>query len=226
MKKYELAIFDVDGTLLDTAEGVISSLKYVIERYGLDMPPDEMLAAFIGPPVRETFRNCFGLSGNVLDEATELFRTHYKENDLFKAAPYDGIFELLKRLKDSAVTIAAATYKREDYALDILAHFGFDRYADIMHGSDFDGKLKKTDIILKCINESGISPKGAVMIGDTSNDRIGAEKAGIDFIAVTYGFGYKKGVSDHELEGINVAHSPCEMDGYILFAEDDRNEGC
>lgn len=216
MNNYELAIFDVDGTLLDTSEGVISSLKYVIEQYGLDMPPDETLATFIGPPVQETFRSCFGLSGNVPDEAADLFRTHYKENDLFKAAPYDSIFELLKSLKDNAVTIAAATYKREDYALDILAHFGFDRYADIMHGSDFNGKLKKADIILKCINESGIPPKSAVMIGDTSNDRIGAELAGIDFIAVTYGFGYKKGISERELEGINVANSPSELDSYII----------
>lgn len=225
MNNYELAIFDVDGTLLDTSKGVISSLKYVIEQYGLDMPQDETLAAFIGPPVQETFRSRFGLSGNAPDEAADLFRTHYKEKDLFKAEPYDGIFELLEKLKANDVKIAAATYKREDYALDILAHFGFDSYSNIMYGSDLNGKLKKSDIIMKCVNESGISPNSAVMIGDTSNDRIGAELAGIDFIAVTYGFGYKKGVSDHELKGVKVAHSPRDLGDYIICGGD-RNEGC
>ena len=85
-----------------------------------------------------------------------------------------------------------ATYKRQDYASDIVDHYGFSKYMTDLCGSDAEGKMTKSDIIRNAIRESGINKERILMIGDTNNDAIGAQKQGIDFLAVTYGFGYKK----------------------------------
>ena len=105
---------------------------------------------------------------------------------------YDGIKELFAELCKRGIKPAVATYKREDYAIKLLKHFGFDEYTDIMYGGDHENRLKKKDIIEKCIRTANIEDIGrVVMIGDTESDAIGAEKIGVDFLGVTYGFGFK-----------------------------------
>lgn len=191
MNKYDLVIFDLDGTMLDTSEGVMSSIKYAINEMNYEMPDEETLRSFIGPPVGDSFARVYGISGNDLDKMSNLFRDHYKNIDLLKAYPYEGIFEAFSYLRENNIKSAVATYKRQDYTNMILSHFGFDKYTDIIYGSDFEGKLKKMDIILKCIEVSGITDKSkAVMIGDTLHDALGANQLGVDFIGVTYGFGF------------------------------------
>lgn len=192
MNKYDLAIFDVDGTLLDTSEGVISAVKHTIEEMKFDMLTDEMLAGFIGPPIQESFARAYGLNGSILQEIACIFRNYYKEVDLFKAIPYEGIYTVLQELLMRGIMSAVATYKREDYATTLLRHFGFDKYTYNMHGGDNENKRKKKDIIELCIAESGITDKSRiVMVGDTIHDAAGAEMVGIDFIGVTFGFGFK-----------------------------------
>lgn len=188
MNKYELVIFDVDGTLLDTTESVVMSAKHAIKTCGLRELSDDELLTFIGPPLQVTFENVFGLSGEERDKAVVAFRDFYAEN-LLKAKPYDGTTELFRVLKENGIATAIATYKREDYALKLLSHFGFAEYTDNIHGAAADNSLTKHDIIEKCIEESGISDRNRiVMIGDTLHDALGAEQSGIDFIGVTYGF--------------------------------------
>ncbi len=216
MSKYDLAIFDVDGTLLNTTEGIIAAVKHTIEKFKLDMPSDETLTSYIGPPIQDTFRDKFRLSGETLDNAALTFRNWYKEFGLYKAVPYHGIFEALSSLGNNGVEIAVATYKREDYALDLLRHFGFDKYSKIMHGSDMDGKLKKSDIILKCIEESHIAQCRAVMIGDTESDYTGAMSAKTDFLAVTYGFGFKSKGDVDTIGCIGAADAPNEVAEIII----------
>ncbi|MCI7767215.1 MAG: HAD hydrolase-like protein [Oscillospiraceae bacterium] len=192
MNNYKLAVFDVDGTLLDTTEGVLSSVRHTIEHFGFEMLPEERLKGFIGPPIQDSFALAYGLEGDILQELATFFRNSYKDNDLLKAEPYNGIFDVMKALSERGITIAIATYKREDYAKTLLEHFGFDSYSDIIYGGDHFNRLKKRDIIMKCISDSGIQKlSDAVMIGDTENDAVGAMQLGIDFIGVTYGFGFK-----------------------------------
>lgn len=191
-QNYELVIFDVDGTILDTTEGVLSSVKHTISTFGLQMLSDEQLAHFIGPPIQNSFQKAYGLEGEILQELANVFRKQYKERDLLKAAPYDGIYEVFERLSRAGIISAIATYKREDYARILLKHYGFDKYTSMMYGADHYNRLKKSDIINRCISESGVQDrKKMVMIGDTDNDAVGAEQIGIDFIAVTYGFGFR-----------------------------------
>lgn len=212
MPHFDLAVFDVDGTLLDTTEGVLSSVKYTIEHFGFEPLSEQRLKKFIGPPIQNSFADAYGLSGDILQEIASVFRNRYKDVDLLKAKPYDGIYEAMDSLVKKDVKIAVATYKRQDYAERILRHFGFDRYTDIMYGADHENKLKKRDIIEKCIRDSGISDySSAVMIGDSDNDAIGARDIGVSFIAVTYGFGFDNAADAMEFPNVGIAETPAEI---------------
>ena len=192
MNKYDLAVFDLDGTLLDTHFGILPALKYTIEKMGYEMLDDTTLKTFLGPPVQDSFAKHYALEGEVLQEIATIFRDYYSTVTLLQAEMYDGIEELFETLVKMGIKVAVATYKREDYALKILRHFGFDKYTDIMYGGDHENKLKKKDIIQKCIDTAGVSDLSkVVMIGDSTSDSNGAEALGVDFVGVTYGFGFK-----------------------------------
>lgn len=200
MNKYDLVIFDLDGTVLNTTEGVLAAVKHTIKQFGFDMPSDERLESFIGPPIQDSFAKMYGLSGDILQDIATVFRNQYKDVDLLKAKPYDGIYDLLVELERRGMDSAIATYKREDYALTLLKHYNFDKYMKIMHGGDHENKLKKSDIIRICIEEANIKDLNkVVMIGDTVHDAIGAENMEVDFIGVTYGFGFN---SQHEIDSV------------------------
>ena len=213
--KYELVIFDVDGTLLDTSEGVLSSVKYTIERFGFDMPDDKQLRTFIGPPIQRSFADTFGLSGDIIQEMTAVFRDRYKGDDLIKAVPYEGIYECFDSLESNGIKTAIATYKRDDYAQRIMKHFHFDDHTKIIHGADDNNKLSKSDIIEICINESGIPKDKVLMVGDTDNDAIGAEGIGVDFLAVTFGFGFKPG-EEITYPHVHVSDTAADIASFVL----------
>lgn len=210
--RYDLAVFDLDGTLLDTRGGVLSAVKYTIKEFGYEMPDEDTLRTFIGPPVQEGFARVYGLEGAILQEIATVFRNFYSTKTLLEAELYDGMIELFEAMRERGVTPAVATYKREDYALKLLRHFGFDRYTDVMFGGDHENKLKKRDIIEKCINTAGFSDLSrVVMIGDTEFDAVGARDIGVDFIGVSYGFGYR---SVDEIKGcgaVGAAQTPMEI---------------
>ena len=192
MSRYEIAVFDVDGTLLDTTEGVISAVKYTISKMGFKPLPEEKLLKFIGPPIQDSFAKAYGIEGSILQDIATCFRDRYKEYDLLKAKPYEGIYDVFDWLDEIGVKLAVATYKRQDYAEIILKHFGFDKYTNILYGADHENKLKKVDIIKKCMDDLGVTDySNAVMVGDSDNDAIGAKQIGMDFIGVTYGFGFR-----------------------------------
>lgn len=188
-KPYRGIIFDLDGTLLDTAEGVLSSVRYAVEVMGYEPLSDEVMRTFIGPPVKHSFIRVYGLDDAEAAKATEVFRNRYKGHDLMKAVPYAGIMELLKKLKEEGFLVGVATLKREDYAILLLEHYHISDYCDCICGSDFDSKMLKIDVLQNCLAKLELSPKETVLIGDTSSDGTGAAQAGTDFIAVTYGFG-------------------------------------
>lgn len=212
MRHFETVVFDVDGTLLDTTEGVLASVKYTIEQFGLNNLAEEQLKAFIGPPIQDSFARTYGLDGPVLQELATVFRNRYKSVDLLKAKPYEGIYEVFEELVKNGKKIAVATYKRQDYATEILKHFGFDKYTNILYGADHENKLKKKDIIEKCLHDTGtLDYEKAVMIGDSDNDAIGAEKIGISFIGVTYGFGFKTKEDVEKYSNVGCARQPWQI---------------
>lgn len=184
-------LFDLDGTLLDTSEGIRHSVRYVLEKLGLPQPSDDRIREFVGPPIQESLMKYAGLSTEEAQEGANIFREFYKNETLFEASVYEGILSLLERLKQNGYKIGVATYKREDYALDILRHFGISPYCEVIHGADNENKLTKADIIDLCCVELGVPKSNIMLVGDTEHDAKGAATAGVKFCAVTWGFGYK-----------------------------------
>lgn len=212
MGKYEIAVFDVDGTLLDTTEGVLASVKYTIDKMGFEPLSEDVLKTFIGPPIQDSFAKAYNLSGDILQDIATCFRNRYKDYELLKAVPYDGIYEVFDKLMERNVKLAVATYKRQDYAEAILKHFGFDKYTNILYGADHNNKLKKVDIIEKCMVDLGVTDySNAVMIGDSSHDAIGAEKIGMDFIGVTYGFDFMAPEDVYKFKAVGAAAMPLDL---------------
>lgn len=193
MSKYNCVIFDLDGTLMDTSIGVLKSVDYTIDKMNLKQLPENELRTFIGPPIQNSFRSKFNLNDDDTNKAAAMFRQAYKDKFLYDAEIFAGMIELLSHLKQNNILTMVATYKREDYTMMLLEHFGLSKYFDFIKGSDMEGKLTKADIVNLCIDRSGLDRDQIVLIGDTVHDAIGAKKAGIDFIAVTYGFGFRKG---------------------------------
>lgn len=216
MNRYKLAIFDLDGTLLDTTEGILSSVKYTINKMGFEMLSDDAISAFIGPPIQDSFARAYGLEGPILQEIAGVFRERYSNVDLLLAKPYEGIFEVFEGLLKRGIKPAVATYKREDYAVSLLNYYGFGKYTDVMFGGDHENKLKKKDIIEKCISVSGIGSRAeAVMIGDTKHDAIGAQGMGIDFLGVTYGFGFRSAADAAEYGAVGCVDKAVDLLGYF-----------
>lgn len=204
-KTYRAVIFDLDGTLLDTSEGVFDSVRHTVKSLGKPALDEATLRTFIGPPVKLSLIRLYGLDEDAANRATEIFRTQYKEYDLLKAEPYEGIKELILALREHGFKIGVATLKREDYALTLLGHYHFTEICDSICGSDFDSKMTKADVLNKCLNSLNLSPSEAVLVGDTSSDGIGAKEAGVDFMAVTYGFGPDTEEKWQEYEPVYVA---------------------
>ncbi len=191
MKKYKAVLFDLDGTLLDTSEGILASVRYVIEKEGLPPITGGESDKFIGPPIQNSLKKEYNLSSEEATRLAAIFRERYSTVDLCKASLYPGVLEMLSELRKIGCKIGVATYKRMDYASDILDKFDILPLCDCVEGADFEGRFTKKDIINNCIDNLNCPKSEVLMIGDTENDLIGAQNAGIDFLAVTFGFGFK-----------------------------------
>lgn len=188
---YKAILFDLDGTLLNTTRGVISALKKTLKELALTIPPEEEIKKFVGPPMQLSIKNYYGFDSDKALEVANIFRKNYKGKYLFDADLYPNVKESLESLKSKKIKLAIATNKSHDNAVELLKKYEIDQYCDCIYGSDLDGKLQKADIIKKCLETMAVSKTKAVYIGDSIFDLKGAQKVGIDFIGVTYGFGFR-----------------------------------
>lgn len=215
--QFKAVAFDLDGTLLDTSAGILASVKYTIQKFGLKPLEEDCLRNFIGPPIQRSFAKYYGLEGEALKEAAAVFRDRYKGEDLLRAVPYEGIYDVLEALCLNGIKPVIATYKRQDYASVLLRHFEFHKYTDIMCGSDFEGNLQKKDILENALRSAGISDYGeAVMVGDTDNDAVGADNIGAAFIGVTYGFGFRTKRDVYRFRAAGAVDTPRELIGILV----------
>lgn len=189
--KYELMIFDLDGTLLDTSPGIFNSVRYAEKKMGFEPIPDERLREFVGPPPREMYKKIYGVDEDTALQAAKYHREYGRTKAIYEASVYPGIEETLKILKDAGMKLAVATLKSQKIAENILENFELLQYFDSVVGMDESETMTKYKTILKVIEETETTGK-AVMVGDSQYDLDGAEEAGVDFIAVLYGFGFDK----------------------------------
>lgn len=189
--KYELMIFDLDGTLLDTSPGIFNSVRYAEGKMGFEPIPDERLREFVGPPPKEMYKKIYGVDEDTALQAVRYHREYGKTKAIYEALIYPGMEETLKILKDAGMKLAVATLKSQKIAESVLKNFGLLQYFDSVVGMDESESTTKCQIIFKAIEDTETTGK-AVMIGDSQYDLDGAEEAGVDFIAVLYGFGFDK----------------------------------
>ena len=194
--KYTTAIFDLDGTITDSAPGILNSIRYALEKKGIRQPSEEVLRSFIGPPLKEQFQCVFGLTAKEGEEMVSLYRQYYGDKGIFENRVYDCVMEMLENLKRSGIRILMATSKPEKYAIRIAEHFGFGRYFEFIGGACMDGtRTAKHEVIEHVLKACGIPESerdNTVMIGDRRHDILGAKKSGIHSIGVLYGYGSKE----------------------------------
>lgn len=201
-------LFDLDGTLTDSGEGIINCAILTLEHFGLDIPSREEMRVFVGPPLHETFQK-FGVPADKTEEAIRVYRSRYIPIGAFENTPYPGIRELLEKLKADGHKLYVATSKPEAMSIKILEHFDLARYFDRICGATMDtSRSSKEAVIAYLLQENGRGDN-MVMVGDTKFDIIGAKAHGIPAIGVSWGYG---AVSDMVASGaVRIVHSAGEL---------------
>jgi phosphoglycolate phosphatase len=193
----KFCFFDLDGTLTDPALGITNSVMYALKTYGIEETDREKLYPFIGPPLVDSFREYYGFSEEQGYEATERYREYFREKGLYENTVYDGVFSLLKELKESGKKIVLATSKPEEFAIQILKHFDLFRYFDFVCGALMEEKKRshKEDVLRYAIEVSGASPAESCMVGDRKFDMEAAKSLGLYAVGVLYGYGDREELS-------------------------------
>ncbi|MCR5732551.1 MAG: HAD-IA family hydrolase [Sphaerochaetaceae bacterium] len=201
-------LFDLDGTLFDSSPGIFHTANYTMKALGFEPCDDyKQMKKFVGPPLRECFRITYGTEEQYLDKCVEVYREEYAKTGVHMLYLYEGMKELLEKLKNRKYLTAVCTNKTEHLAKQIIVEQGLESLFDVVLGTDLKGTITKTDCIKNAVEELGITPDQALMVGDTKNDQDGAKEAGVHFCGVTYGFGFE---SFSEIDGF-AAFSPADI---------------
>lgn len=192
-RNWTSVLFDLDGTILDSAPGILRSLKDTFANVGVPIPPDSELIHYVGPPLIDSLRNRAGFDEAKAAEVLALYRKDYRKDGIFDAAIFPGMVGLLSSLKDSGVSLALATSKPEAQALRALDHFELRQFFDVVAGATEDEtRSSKADIIAHALEEMrsrGSNLEATVMVGDRIYDIEGAAANGVPTIIVEWGYG-------------------------------------
>ena len=184
-------LFDLDGTITDSQNGIINSVIYALKKYGREVGDRGELKKFIGPPLAWMFSQYCGFSEEEGQKAVEVYREYYTVKGIFENEVYDGVEDMLKKLHESGAKLYLATSKPQIYAKKILEHFGLVKYFDDIVGSELDGRRVEKDEIIACVlKKHGI--KDAVMVGDRKFDIEGAKNNNLTAVGVLYGYGTRE----------------------------------
>lgn len=181
-------LFDLDGTLTDSGEGIINCVIYALERFGLPIPERESLRYFVGPPLHESFIRQ-GVPAERAEEAVAVYRERYIPIGKFENTPYPGVRELLEALKAEGYTLYVATSKPEQMSIDILEHFDLAKYFDMICGATMDTSRTNKEAVIAYLIRCNGRTGNMIMVGDTKFDVIGAKAHGIPCIGVSWGYG-------------------------------------
>lgn len=181
-------IFDLDGTLTDSAEGIVSSFRHALTEIGAEIPEGDLAALVVGPPMHLTLAG-MGLGARA-DDAIAAYRADYGARGWAMNRVFDGIPALLADLRGAGVRLAVATSKSEPMAKRIVEHFGIDEHFEVVAGASPDGvRSAKSDVIAHALSQLGDVPDRVLMVGDRDHDVLGAAAHGIDTVVVGWGYG-------------------------------------
>ena len=181
-------LFDLDGTLTDSGEGIMNCAALALERLGIPIPPRDALRVFVGPPLHDTFRQ-FGVPEDQVDEAIRIYRSRYVPIGKFENTPYPGIRELLEKLRAQGNRLYVATSKPEEMAVEVLEHFDLARFFEHICGASLDRSRIAKDAVISYLLQLHGADGQMVMVGDTVFDVLGAAAHGIPAVGVAWGYG-------------------------------------
>ena len=214
MSKYKYVLFDLDGTVSESALGIRVSLEHAIKEIGKPLPNLDDYTLYIGPPLIDTFRNLCHFTEEESAQGVEIYRDYYDTYGKFKNKLYDGMKDVLAALRNQGTKLAVCTSKYEKFAEEIVELLGVSDYFDAVCGSTLDGSRKdKKDLIPYAVKTLGgdfdAERENTVMLGDTYFDARGARICNVDFIGVKYGYG---SLEQMKAEGAEIfAETPADI---------------
>ena len=204
----KVILFDLDGTLTDSGEGITKCVKLALDRFGIPVESLDALRYFVGPPLRDSFLKA-GVPEDRIEEAIAIYRSRYTNVGIFENVPYPGIRELLERLIGKGFRLFVATSKPEEMAVRVLKKFELSQYFEKICGATLDKSRDSKSAVIAYLLESCGQPERAVMVGDTAFDVIGAAEHGIPTIGVSWGYG---SVEEMKYAGaVSIAHTMEEL---------------
>lgn len=192
--RWRYLLFDLDGTLTDPMLGITRSVQYALRRFGIEVDDLRTLCRFIGPPLKESFRDFYGMDDEQATRAVALTREYFAPRGIFENRLYEGIPELLTELQAAGYVLAMATSKPEPFARQIAEHFHLADRFTLIGGATMDGtRTAKRDVVRYVLGALDVEdPTAAVMIGDRRYDIEGAAAEGIASIGVLWGYGSRE----------------------------------
>lgn len=190
--KYDVLLFDLDGTLTDPGEGITNSVAHALKKYGIKVEDRRELYRFIGPPLHESFEEYYGFSREQAMEAVEYYREYYAVKGIFENDVYSGIPQLLEKLHQEGVICMVATSKPEKYARQIIEYFHLEKYFAYVAGACMDGRrTDKAEVIAYALEQmpQAYDQSQVLMVGDRLHDIVGAKKNNVDSVGVLFGYG-------------------------------------
>ena len=208
-------LFDLDGTLTDPKPGIVGCLRFALDQLGVSCPSDDVLATFIGPPLRGTFAMLLDTSEVFrIEEAVRWYRQRFAATGLYENQVYAGVPAMLEHAQQAATAMYVATSKPAVYAKRIVQHFGLDHHFRQVYGAELDGRREdKADLVAYVLASEGVGAQAAVMIGDRAADVRAAKANGVRSIGVLWGYG-----SAHELvdAGVDIlCKTPSELAAHL-----------
>lgn len=216
MKPYTHILFDLDGTITDPAEGIITCVRHALHCQGIEEENYQNLCRMIGPPLAEGFRDFYDMDEEHAWQAVRDFRELFARIGVEKNIPYPRMKEALLRLRDAGKVLCVATSKPEPFARAIADRFGLAECFDFVDGASLDDTRTKKAAVIEYVLASVGSPKPeqVLMVGDRRHDVEGAAAFGIDCVGVLYGYG-----SREELTAAGacfLAEQPADIADYVL----------
>lgn len=215
MKNKEYILFDLDGTITDSKEGILTAVKYAMDAYGIKEEDEERLNMFIGPPLIDAFTTYDGVDEEQGQKLVSKYREFYKDKGIYMFRVYDGVPEMIKKIKKAGKKVYLATAKPIVFAERIIEKIGITEYFDGLYGASMDAsRNKKEQVIAYVIEKEQLEKEKILMVGDRDNDVEGANINGIDVLGVLYGYGTKKELEEAGCK--NFAKTVKETETIIL----------